>query len=529
MTDEFEKGDHVTWNSHGGTAEGTVERKITADTEASGRTVRASEDDPQYEVRSEKSGGTAVHKPGRPARGLTQTRARRRRARHEGDTVTEPGDQFAGTSQRSTKHSPRVDEELEHEIQGMVRGEHATRAEEWRDPEPVAEGDPDIDADPTGTLVGGTPVGMDADAVEARAELARWLDRADFPSTGADLVEAARDHRAPGRRRRRARAAARRRRPSSGSATSSARWATRPRPDPGTLGRARRPSVPGVLPGLLLGDLLGAAAAEQPRAGEALHHLAEVLDGVDQVVDVGADVPERLQDREDVLVQVRDQPRAAGRSASPSPRPRPGRGSSASRRTDGASVGERRLVVAEQRLDPADQALGPVDDAVGARPSSGRPARSPRPPSPGCGRRPRWRRRPSPGCAATPSIAASAFAWVAADALDGRVGLGPGGGHRVDRLVGPVDDAVHPVQQPADPVEVALHPAERRAQPGDERQRLGDAVPHVGHGGEDVGGAGHRRQSHPRHATHLVRWPTIRLRQAVARSGVARSAARPAW
>jgi hypothetical protein len=62
-TDEFAKGDHVTWNSHGGTAEGTVERKITSDTEASGRTVRASEDDPQYEVRSEKSGRTAVHRP----------------------------------------------------------------------------------------------------------------------------------------------------------------------------------------------------------------------------------------------------------------------------------------------------------------------------------------------------------------------------------------------------------------------------------------------------------------------------------
>jgi hypothetical protein len=38
---------------------------------------------------------------------------------------------------------------------------------------------------------------MDADAVEARAELARWLDRADFPSTGTDLAEAARNHRAP--------------------------------------------------------------------------------------------------------------------------------------------------------------------------------------------------------------------------------------------------------------------------------------------------------------------------------------------
>ena len=35
------------------------------------------------------------------------------------------------------------------------------------------------------------------DAVVARAELARWLDRADFPSTGPELVEAARDHRAP--------------------------------------------------------------------------------------------------------------------------------------------------------------------------------------------------------------------------------------------------------------------------------------------------------------------------------------------
>jgi hypothetical protein len=38
-------------------------RKITSDTQAAGRTVRASEDDPQYLVKSEKSGGEAVHKP----------------------------------------------------------------------------------------------------------------------------------------------------------------------------------------------------------------------------------------------------------------------------------------------------------------------------------------------------------------------------------------------------------------------------------------------------------------------------------
>jgi hypothetical protein len=57
------KGDKVAWSSHGGEAEGTVERKITGRTEAGGRTVDASPDDPQYEVRSDKSGGKAVHKP----------------------------------------------------------------------------------------------------------------------------------------------------------------------------------------------------------------------------------------------------------------------------------------------------------------------------------------------------------------------------------------------------------------------------------------------------------------------------------
>ena len=59
---EFAKGDRVTWSSHGGTATGEVVRMITADTEAGGRTVRASKDEPQYLVRSD-NGGEAVHKP----------------------------------------------------------------------------------------------------------------------------------------------------------------------------------------------------------------------------------------------------------------------------------------------------------------------------------------------------------------------------------------------------------------------------------------------------------------------------------
>jgi hypothetical protein len=64
MAKEFKKGDRVEWTSQGGKAVGTVERKITADTEAGGRKVKASKDEPQYLVRSEKSGGTAVHRPG---------------------------------------------------------------------------------------------------------------------------------------------------------------------------------------------------------------------------------------------------------------------------------------------------------------------------------------------------------------------------------------------------------------------------------------------------------------------------------
>ena len=60
---EFKKGDKVEWSSHGSTAVGTVERKITSETSAGGRKVKASREEPHYLVLSEKSGGTAVHRP----------------------------------------------------------------------------------------------------------------------------------------------------------------------------------------------------------------------------------------------------------------------------------------------------------------------------------------------------------------------------------------------------------------------------------------------------------------------------------
>jgi DUF2945 family protein len=64
MTDEFEPGAKVVWSSHGqDDTPGVVVRKITAETTAGGRKVVASEEEPQYLVRSEKGGGEAVHKP----------------------------------------------------------------------------------------------------------------------------------------------------------------------------------------------------------------------------------------------------------------------------------------------------------------------------------------------------------------------------------------------------------------------------------------------------------------------------------
>lgn len=59
----FANGHKVEWNSHGSTAVGVVLKKITSRTDAGGRTVDASPEEPQYLVRS-KNGGTAVHKPG---------------------------------------------------------------------------------------------------------------------------------------------------------------------------------------------------------------------------------------------------------------------------------------------------------------------------------------------------------------------------------------------------------------------------------------------------------------------------------
>ncbi|CAF0803242.1 unnamed protein product [Adineta steineri] len=62
-TSEFKKGDKVQWNSLQGTIEGVVIKKLTSDMQIKDHHVKASEDDPQYLVKSDKTGAEAAHKP----------------------------------------------------------------------------------------------------------------------------------------------------------------------------------------------------------------------------------------------------------------------------------------------------------------------------------------------------------------------------------------------------------------------------------------------------------------------------------
>ena len=64
MPDSFKKGDKVQWKTSQGPTTGTVKKKLTSPTDIKGHHVAASEDNPEYLVESDKSGGQAAHKPG---------------------------------------------------------------------------------------------------------------------------------------------------------------------------------------------------------------------------------------------------------------------------------------------------------------------------------------------------------------------------------------------------------------------------------------------------------------------------------
>ncbi|MDH2384933.1 MULTISPECIES: DUF2945 domain-containing protein [Bradyrhizobium] len=62
MTRRFKVGDHVSWNSEAGHVSGTIIRVHTRDFDYKGHMHRASEADPQYEIKSDKTDHVAAHK-----------------------------------------------------------------------------------------------------------------------------------------------------------------------------------------------------------------------------------------------------------------------------------------------------------------------------------------------------------------------------------------------------------------------------------------------------------------------------------
>lgn len=62
MGTHFHVGDHVRWNSEAGYVSGRITKVHTEDTEYKGHQRRASHDEPQYEIKSDKTDHIAMHK-----------------------------------------------------------------------------------------------------------------------------------------------------------------------------------------------------------------------------------------------------------------------------------------------------------------------------------------------------------------------------------------------------------------------------------------------------------------------------------
>jgi Protein of unknown function (DUF2795) len=96
----------------------------------------------------------------------------------------------------SDKHSPRVDEELDHETRSLRQGAPVeSRVEEHREQEGPGEDQPTPDARLTGGRA--TAASLDLDDAETRADIARFLTPSVLPADREALVADAQANQAP--------------------------------------------------------------------------------------------------------------------------------------------------------------------------------------------------------------------------------------------------------------------------------------------------------------------------------------------
>ncbi|WP_328690588.1 DUF2795 domain-containing protein [Streptomyces phaeochromogenes] len=91
----------------------------------------------------------------------------------------------------SNRLSVHRDEEMKHELQGLLRSGRPTRVEEWHDPEPVADDDPPVAGGPV------TPGSDRGSVASVRLDLARHLGRTSFPAGPRELSGVLRAQYAP--------------------------------------------------------------------------------------------------------------------------------------------------------------------------------------------------------------------------------------------------------------------------------------------------------------------------------------------
>jgi hypothetical protein len=97
----------------------------------------------------------------------------------------------------STKHSPRVDEEMAHEIQGTVQGTAGSRAEEWKMAEPSGEDQPESTTVTGGDYRTGSPVGVSSAEMERFSRFGRYIGLSALPGDREALLRSAETLTAP--------------------------------------------------------------------------------------------------------------------------------------------------------------------------------------------------------------------------------------------------------------------------------------------------------------------------------------------
>ena len=96
----------------------------------------------------------------------------------------------------SDKHSPRVDEQLDHDTRSLTQGAPVeSRVEEYREQEGPGEDQPTPDARLTGGRA--TAGSLDLDDAETRADIARFLTPSAFPADREALLADAEGNNAP--------------------------------------------------------------------------------------------------------------------------------------------------------------------------------------------------------------------------------------------------------------------------------------------------------------------------------------------